>query len=291
MKPPVFDYHAPLTLAEALQLLTDLQEPARLLAGGQSLMPMLNQRLIRPAHVVDINGLAELETLRMKRHWLAVGALVRQRTAELSNVVRQQCPLLAEVLPFMGHVQIRNRGTIAGSLANADPRAELPLVATVLEPGLVLRSTRGERTLKPSEFFVGRQTTTCRTDEILVEVRVPIWPAGAGWSYQSVSRRQGDLAIVGAAALVQLAPDGRAADVRLALAGVADVPVRAHTAEASLAGEAPTGALVVAAAQRAAANLAPIDDVLASRAYRQSAVQALAERALRTAIQRAGGNL
>jgi len=291
MKPPAFEYHAPSTLREALRLLADLQDQASVLAGGQSLVPMLNLRHARPAHVVDINGIPRLDQLTNRNGRLTLGALVRQRQAERSDLVRTHCPLLAEALPLIGHPQIRSRGTVAGSLAHADPRAELPLVMVLLEPTLVLRRLGGQRVLEPAEFFVGRLKTACRPDELLTEVRLPRWPAGAGWAYQAVSRRQGDLALVAAAAVVQRAADSTIADARLGFAGVADIPLRARATEEALRGARPSAELLATMARQAAAALQPADDVLASGSYRQYAAGVLAERALRTALQRTGGSV
>lgn len=288
MKPPVFDYHAPETLDETLQLLSEHRDSVKLLAGGQSLMPQLNMRLTRPAHIVDINRVPGLDTLHVDGQHLVVGPLVRQRTAELSPRVRTSCPLMTEALPLIGHPPIRNRGTIAGSLAYADPRAELPLVAAVLEPDLVVRKLRGHRTLKPADFFVGEFTTALQPDEMLAEIRFPHWPNRAGFAFVSVSRRQGDLALVAAAAVVRLNPDGHVAEARLGLSGVAGVPVRAAAAERLLAGARPSADLLSQAARAAAADLEPPGDVLASAGYRRSAAEAIAERALQAALQRAG---
>jgi len=292
MKPPLFEYHAPESLSEAFELLDRFSADAKVLAGGQSLMPLMNLRLARPAHLIDINGLAgELGALQTWDGGLSIGALVRQRTAERSQLVRERCPLLAEALPFIGHLQIRNRGTIGGSLAEADPASELPAVVTALDADLVVRGSRGERVLKPEEFFVSYLTTALEPDEILCEVRLPAWPSGAGWSFLEVSRRLGDFAMVGLACLVQLGTDGTIADARLAYTGAADRPIRAHEAEHHLVGQKPASDLFAAAAEQAVAALDPQSDVHASAAYRRHVANVLTTRALNIAVKRASGGM
>ena len=233
MKPPPFEYHAPGSLPEALDLLARLGPDAKVLAGGQSLVPLLNLRLARPAHLVDINNLAELGEIQPLDGGLKIGAMVRQRAAERSDLVRERCPLMAEALPFIGHPQIRNRGTVGGSLAHADPASELPAVAAALDADLVVQSVRGERVLKPEDFFVSFLTTSLEPDELLVELRVPAWPSGAGWAYLEISRRHGDFAMVGVASIVRLAADGSVAEARLAYTGAGGAPIRPTRPSAS----------------------------------------------------------
>jgi carbon-monoxide dehydrogenase medium subunit len=287
MKPPPFEYHAPGTLQEALELLASLRGRAMLLAGGQTLMPLLALRRVRPAHLVDINGLSELASIRVGRDGLVLGSMVRQRTAERSRIVQERCPLMAEAIPLIAHPPIRNRGTIGGSLAHGDPAAELPAVIAALEADLVIRSRRRQRVLKPDRFFVGYQQTALQPDEILCEVRLPRWPKKAGSSYLNVSRRFGDFALTGVATLVQLGRGGVIAGARLVLASVADVPVRAREAERLLVGEHPRAELFAAAADVAVAALQPRSDLHASAAYRRHAAKVLARRSLETAVQRA----
>jgi carbon-monoxide dehydrogenase medium subunit len=291
VKPPPFEHHAPGSLAEALQLLASLGDEAKVLAGGQSLVPLLNLRLARPAHLVDINGLhAELGQIETLDGGLRIGALVRQRAAERSDLVRQRCPLMAEALPMIGHPQIRNRGTIGGSLAHADPASELPAVAAALDADLVVRSARGERVLKPEEFFVSYLTTSLAPDELLVEVRLPAWPSGTGWAYMEVSRRHGDFAMVGVASTVRLAADGSIAETRLAYTGAGGAPVRAREAERSLIGRSPTESSFEDAAQHAVAAIDPPSDIHATAAYRRHITRTLTRRALTLASARAGGS-
>jgi carbon-monoxide dehydrogenase medium subunit len=290
VKPPPFEYHAPESLPEALDLLARFGDEAKVLAGGQSLMPLLNLRLARPANLVDINLVEpELGVLEPWDGGLRLGGLVRQRAAERSDLVRQRNPLLAEALPLVGHPQIRNRGTVGGSLAHADPASELPAVAALLEAELVARSARGERTLRADEFFVSYFTTRLEPDELLTEVRLPGWPSGAGWAFLEVSRRHGDFAMVGVASLVRLASDGSIGEGRLAYTGVGATPVRARDAERELAGQPATEDTFAAAAERAVQALDPQADVHATAAYRRHVAGVLTRRALAKAVQRAQG--
>src|SRR5579871_2497170 len=202
MKPPPFDYHRPDSKAEALELLASLGDDAKVLAGGQSLIALLNLRLARPAHLIDINRLdGPLSGISASASGeLSFGALVRQRAAERSTAVRDGCPLMAEALPHIGHHQIRNRGTVCGNLAHADPASELPAIAVALDGEMLAESqARGTRTMKAEDFFRGYLTTALEPDELLTEFRLPAWPNGAGWSFMEVSRRHGDYALVGVA--------------------------------------------------------------------------------------------
>jgi aerobic carbon-monoxide dehydrogenase medium subunit len=287
VKPPPFEYHAPSSLDEALGLLARLGDEAKIIAGGQSLMPLLALRLARPAHLVDLNRVGELATIAAPNAELVLGAMVRQRAAERSSVVRERCPLLALTLPHIGHPAIRNRGTVAGSLAHADPAAELPAVALALDAKLVARSTRGERVLSASEFLVGHFTTALEADECLVEMRFPPWPDGAGCSFEEASRRRGDFAMVGVAAVLRLDAGGDVADARIVLTGVGGTAVRALDAEALLHGTRAGRDAFEAAAERAARDLEPPSDLHASRAYRRHVARALVRRALEHSAERA----
>ena len=288
MKPPPFEYHAPGSLPEALELLATLGDEAKVLAGGQSLVPLLNLRLARPAHLIDINNLTELAEIGSLDGGLRIGALVRQRAAERSALVGERCPLLADALPMIGHPQIRNRGTIGGSLAHADPASELPAVAAALDADLVVRSSRGQRVLKAADFFVSYLTTSLAPDELLVELRLSAWPAGTGWAYLEVSRRHGDFAMVGVASTLRLAPDGSIAAARLAYTGAGEAPVRAHDAESKLIGQPAVESTFAAAASAAIAVLDPPSDVHATAAYRRHITGTLTRRALALASTRTG---
>jgi len=288
MKPPRFDYHAPATIEEALALLTRYGGEAKLLAGGQSLMPLLNFRLSRPAALVDLNAIPSLAYIREEDGVVRFGAMTRQRTIEFSPVVRQRLPLLAEATVLVGHLPIRTRGTIGGSIAHADPSAEYPAVLTTLDGTVVVKGPRGERTLRPWELFQGYLTTSLGPDEILVEVRLPAMPAGAGFAFEEFSRRHGDFAIVGIAAM--LVGDGsRCATARLATAGAGPVPVRLRSAEEVLEREGLSEAAIEAASRRAADLVEPDSDIHASADYRRNLTRVLTGRALRRAAARMGG--
>jgi carbon-monoxide dehydrogenase medium subunit len=287
LKPPRFDYLAPATVDEALAILGQHAEQAKLLAGGQSLVPLLNFRLARPARLVDLNEIAALDGIRVEGGRLRIGALTRQRAVETSALVREQCPLLAEAMPQIGHVQIRNRGTVGGSLAHADPAAELPAVVAALDGELVLRSARGERLLKPEAFFVSYFTTAADPTEMLVEVRLPVSGARTGSAFMEVSRRHGDFALVGVAATVTVDEAGVCTGSAVALTGVGPTPVVAREAAGALVGARPTPGALDDAALRVSSVVRPETDLHASREYRRHLAGVLARRALAVAAERA----
>jgi CO/xanthine dehydrogenase FAD-binding subunit len=243
-------------------------------------------RLVEPAVLIDINRVESLSYIREAPGALHIGALTRQRQIERSTVVARLAPLLGEALHQVGHAQIRHRGTLGGSLAHADPAAELPAVMTALEAQLVLLSQRGSRLLTPTEFFVTYLTTALEPDELLCEVRLPLQPPRTGWSFLEVARVAGAFAIVGAAAVLTLHEAGRCERARLAFTGVGPVPQRAYQAEAALQGEVLTPQCVQDAAQLAAQDLDPDSDIHASAAYRRNLARVLAQRALHVAWQR-----
>jgi aerobic carbon-monoxide dehydrogenase medium subunit len=282
MKLPQFDYEAPETVADAAGLLAEHQDEASVLAGGQSLIPLLAMRLARPAVVIDINGLAELSGVSVADGWVSVGAMTREYAAEESDAVSRGVPLLAAALPLIGHEAIRSRGTIGGSLAHADPAAELPAVARALDAEFVVRSLSGERVIPAAEWFEGYLTTTRRVDELLVAVRFPAASPGTGVSFVEVARRHGDFAIVGLAASLTLS-GGVIRDARLAFAGISDVPVRAASAEGVLVGERPSAELFGEAARRATADIDPPADLHGSADYRKKVAATLVRRGLRAA--------
>jgi carbon-monoxide dehydrogenase medium subunit len=285
MKPPRFDYHAPHSLDEAVALLARYGGDAKVLAGGQSLMPMLNFRLARPAALVDLNRIPALAFVREDDGTVALGAMTRQRTIEFSADVARRLPLLVEATRWVGHLPIRSRGTIGGSLAHADPSAEYPAVLTALDGEVVAQGPRGRRTLRAAELFEGYLTTRLAADELLVEVRLPAMPAGAGWAFEEFARRHGDFAIVGVAAMV--ARDGeRCRLARLATAGTGPVPVRLRAAEEILEREGLGPAAIRATAARASELVEPDSDVHASAAYRRHLTGVLVGRALQRALER-----
>ena len=285
MKPARFDYHAPGSLEEAVDLLARYGGDAKVLAGGQSLMPMLNFRLARPAALVDVNRIAALAYVREDDGTLALGAMTRQRTIEFSPVIARRLPLLVEATRWVGHLPIRSRGTIGGSLAHADPSAEYPAVLTALDGEVIAQGPRGRRRLKPSELFETYLTTTLAPEEILVEVRLPATPPGAGHAFEEFARRHGDFAIVGIAALI--VRDGpRCVSARLATAGAGPVPVRLRAAEDILEREGLGEAAIEAAVARVVALVELDSDVHALADYRWHLTRVLTARAVRRAVER-----
>jgi aerobic carbon-monoxide dehydrogenase medium subunit len=286
MKLPYVEYEAPATVAEAVDLLGEHQDEASVLAGGQSLIPLMALRLARPAVLIDINGLGELSGVSVTDGWVAIGAMTREYVAEESAAVADTVPLLAAALPLIGHEAIRSRGTIGGSLAHADPAAELPAVARALDAEFVVRSRSGDRVVPAAEWFEGYLATARRPDEILVEVRFPTAGPGTGVVFQEVTRRHGDFAIVGLAASLTLA-DGVISHARLAFSGVADVPVRAADAEDLLVGKRPSAELFEEAARRAVADIDPPADLHGSSEYRKKIAATLVRRGLQAAADNA----
>jgi carbon-monoxide dehydrogenase medium subunit len=286
MKLPHVDYEAPKAVSEAVELLAEHLDQASVLAGGQSLIPLLALRLARPAVLIDINGVDELSGVRAADGWVAIGAMTREYVAEESETVADTVPLLAAALPLIGHEAIRSRGTIGGSLAHADPAAELPAVARALDAEFVVCGQSGERVVPAAEWFEGYLTTSRRPDELLVEVRFPTAGRGTGISFLEVARRHGDFAIVGLAASLTLS-EGAISDARLAFAGISDVPVRAVHAEDLLVGETPSTELFAEAARRATDDIDPPADLHGSSDYRKKVAAALVRRGLRAAADNA----
>jgi carbon-monoxide dehydrogenase medium subunit len=286
MKLPLVDYEAPKTVSEAVELLAEHQDEASVLAGGQSLIPLLALRLAHPAVLIDINGIAELSGVSATDGWVSIGATTREYVAEESGTVADAVPLLAAALPLIGHEAIRNRGTIGGSLAHADPAAELPAVARALDAEFVVRGPSGERVVPAAEWFEGYLTTSRLPDELLVQVRFPAAARGTGTSFQEVARRHGDFAIVGLATSLTLS-EGTITDARLAFAGMSDVPVRAGDAEDLLVGERPSAALFDEAARRATNDIDPPADLHGSADYRRKVATTLVRRGLQAAADSA----
>ena len=286
MKLPYVEYEAPTTMAEAVDLLAEHQDEASVLAGGQSLIPLMALRLARPAVLIDINGLSELSLVAVEDGRVTIGAMTREYVAEDSATIGDTVPLLAAALPLIGHEAIRSRGTIGGSLAHADPAAELPAVARALDAEFVVRGRAGERVVPAADWFEGYLATSRRPDEILAEVRFPAAGPGTGVAFLEVVRRHGDFAIVGLAVSLTLA-DGVISDARLAFAGVADVPVRAAEAEDLLVGQRPSAELFAEAARVATAALDPPADLNGSPEYRKQIAATLVRRGLQAAADNA----
>lgn len=274
MKPPPFEYVAPDSLEEVVGLLGEHGDEAKIIAGGQSLVPLLAMRLARPSVLVDINRVPSLGGITSADGSIVFGSMVRERDAERSALVADRVPLMAEALPLVGHVTIRNRGTIGGSLAHADPSAELPAVAVLTGASIVARSSRGERTIPAAEFFQGFFTTALADDECVVEIRVPATPADTGWAFVEVARRHGDFAMVGAAAMV-----GRQ-EASVCLIGVADHPVRIDLGR-------PPDAPYEGVAAEAIEKLDPPSDMHGSSSYRRHLAGVTIRRALALAAERA----
>ncbi len=288
MKPAAFDYFAPKSIDEALALLAQHGYDAKPLAGGQSLVPTMNFRLAQPAVLVDLNGINELFFIRENSAGLRIGAMTRQRTVERSPLVQRRAPLIHETMPHIAHPQIRNRGTFGGSLAHADPASELPVLAITLNARMRVQSSRGERWVNASDFYLDLFATDLQPDELLVEIDIPDLPARTGWAFDEVSRRHGDYAMAGAAATVTLAVDGTVAAARLVYLSVGDFPTEAFLAETALIGERPTSAALAAAAEIAATqDISPGGDIHASAAYRRHLAKVLAARVLARAVDRA----
>jgi CO/xanthine dehydrogenase FAD-binding subunit len=288
VKPVDFDLHQPATVDEALTLLARHADDARVLAGGQSLVPLLNFRLARPGHVIDIGRLPELGSLDETPAGLVVGAMVRQCRAERSPAVGARCPLLAAALPWIAHPPIRSRGTVCGSLAHADPAAELPAVAVALDATFVAVSARGRREIAAAGFYQGYLTTALRPDELLAAVRFPAAAPGTGAAFCEVSRRRGDFAMAGAGAQVTL-EDGAIADARICVSGVAAVPLRCAGSEQALLGSRADLGTLRLAADAAASILDPADDLHATAGYRKHVAGVLLRRAVAEAYGSASG--
>lgn len=286
MKPVAFELQEARTVEEALDLLAGDRE-AKVLAGGQSLVPLLNFRLARPEVLVDINRIDELQYIHEDAGRLAIGALARQRMVERSDVAARLAPLMTEVLPMVAHAPIRNRGTVCGSVAHGDAAAELCVVALVLDASMVVQSRGGRREVAARDFFLGPLTTALMQDELLTEVRVPALPARTGYAFEEVARRRGDFALAGVAAVLTLDGDGTVSEVRLAYASMGPIPLRARAAEAALRGGPANDDAFAAAAEAALADLDPGDDIHADREYRRHVARALTRRALHRALARA----
>jgi CO/xanthine dehydrogenase FAD-binding subunit len=290
MKPAPFEYYRPQTLEEALELLNQLGTDASLLSGGQSLIPLLNMRLSRPAAVIDLNFVNELDYIKTDPTNLSFGAMTRQRKAELSPHTKGNCRLLAEALTYIGHVPVRHRGTIGGNVAHADPAGEIPAVLVALGGEVVLASVQGERTVPAAEFFVSVLTTIREENEIVKEVRFPIY-GGGGWSFQEISRQKGNYAMAGAGVWLELDAENKVKVVKIGMCSVAPTPLKPTVAEIFLLGQVPTRELFKEAGKIAASATDPLSDLHADAGYRQALAALIVERALITAYERTAGSL
>jgi len=288
VKPPSFDYEAPSTLGDAVSLLDANQFDAKLLAGGQSLMPLLNMRLTRPALLIDLARIPGLDSVREEGGALRVGAMTRQRVLELSETVRAKLPLLHAGVLHISHPQNRNQGTVGGSLAHADPAAELPALSLALNAEFTATGPGGSRTIPARDFFVTYLTTCLEPSEILTEVRWPLLPSRTGWSVQELARRHGDFALAGVIATVTLDAAARCSEARLVLFGVGATPLRMGAAEQMLVGQTLDERRLTDAGRAAAETIEePLSDVHATAEYRRSLAAVMAKRALTEAAARA----
>jgi CO/xanthine dehydrogenase FAD-binding subunit len=286
MKPPAFAYRCPGNLDEAVALLAEHAGDAKILAGGQSLVPLLNFRVLRPAVLIDINRLGELDFVDKHDGGLRVGALTRHHTLETSPLVSERFPVVAAAMAHVAHLAIRNRGTIGGSLAHADPAAELPLLALLLDAEIHATGSAGTRRLAAADFFLGPLATALGDDEVVTDIVLPALPVRTGWAFEEVAQRHGDFAMTAVAATVSLS-DGVISQVRLAVGGVDETPLRLRAVEAPLVGQHLSPGIIEAASMQARAAVTPGTDLRASADFRRHLVGALTERALATAWHRA----
>ena len=286
MKPPPFAYECPTEVADAVALLAQHGPDARPLAGGQSLVPLLNFRLARPTVLVDLNRVKVLGRITVEDGTLRIGAMARQAAVEADPDVARGWPLLTEAIGHIAHPQIRNRGTIGGSLAHNDPAAELPAVMLALDAQMIAQGPEGTRTVQAEDFFAGTMETALAPDELLTEIWVPALPDGTGWAFQEAARRQGDFALVAVAVLLRPSSDG--IDARVVVTGTGDGPQRIRAAEAVLAERGTDGDACEAAGDAAADASLPADDPHAPAWYRQKLAAALTRRACREAAMRMG---
>lgn len=289
MKPAPFAYHAPNSLEQALGLMSQHAGEAKILAGGQSLVPAMNFRILQPGVLIDLNRLPELSYISEEDDVIRVGAMTRERHLEFDASLAKRTPLLTEALPFIAHPQIRNRGTIGGSLVNADPAAELPVLALALAARLKAKSFLGERWLDAQDFFAGMFTTALAPDEILVEIELPFMTSRTGWSFMEVAPRAGDYALMGVATLVTVDENGKCKEAKLVYLNAGDGPVDAKEAAGMLAGESLSDALIESAAAVASEKeINPFGNVHTSPEFQRHLAKVLTRKALRQAKQRAG---
>jgi len=287
MKPAAFEYYDPTTADEALALLAELGDEAKLLAGGQSLIPLMNMRLAKPANLVDLGRIAGLDYVQDRGDALALGALTRHRTVETSPLIRTACPVLAAAAEQIGHFQIRERGTLGGTLAHADPAAEIPLIATLLDAELTIRSADGERVATPADFFLTVFMTTLDASEMITEARFRKLRPREGWAVREFTRRHGDFALVAVAATVELDGSGVIRSARLSLGGAGPTPWLVANAEAMLGGERPTEALLRSVAVRVSREMDPDSDLHATADDRRDLARTLVFQTLTEAASRA----
>ena len=282
MKLPPFDYACPTTLPEAIQLLAS-NDDAKAIAGGQSLVPMLAFRLSQPSLLVDLRKLADLRGIRISDAGVTLGAMVRWRDIEDDERLETAHPLLKAAISHVAHYQIRNRGTVGGSIAHADPAAEMPGIAMTCDAEIAVVGKSGAHVIQAADYFQGALTTALTTDEIIVEIRLPAWPAGRRWGFQEFARRRGDFAMAAAAVFYDQDERGKARNAHVGVIGVGDRPLRLTAVEDVLNGESIDEATIAKADAATSAAVEPQDDIHASAAYRRSLVGTMVERALKSA--------
>ena len=288
MKPAPFSYYTPTSVREAVTMLDEFGDHGRVLAGGQSLFQLMNFRAVKPENLIDINPVTELDYIREGNGALAIGARTRQSTLERSREAVERAPLIVEAVENVAHPSVRNRGTVGGSVAYADPASELPAVVLAMDGEVVLTSARGQRSLAAEDFFQGPYANACSADELLAEVRLPEWPSGTGHAFLEFQRKHGSYALMGTAVLVHL--DGDSVDrVAISLCGVDETPVRAFQAEDIVDGNVPTDEVFEEAAEAAVPELNPLPDPKGSPEYRRKLAKVFIRRALALAVRRAKG--
>lgn len=287
MKPAPFEYHAPASLEQALELKSQFGDEAKILAGGQSLVPAMNFRAAQPTMLIDLNRAAELSYIREEGNVLRIGAMTRERRLEFDSSIETRSPLLHEAVPFIAHPQIRNRGTIGGSIVHADPAAELPVLMVALNARLKAKNKSGERWIEAKDFFVGMFTTALEPDEILVEIELPFMPPRTGWSFMEVAPRAGDYALMGVAAQVTLDEAGKCQRAKLVYLNAGEGPIDAVEAAKSLEGEALTDESIESAATLASEReINPFGNVHTSPEFQRHLAKVLTKKTLRTALER-----
>jgi CO/xanthine dehydrogenase FAD-binding subunit len=287
MKPPKFSYLRPNSLQEALDMLAEYGDDAKIMSGGQSLIPLLNMRLSTPGYIIDIGRVEELKGIREEKDVIVIGGMTRHVDVEKSALVREKCPLLTEGITWVGHNQIRSRGTIGGSIAHADPSAELPCMLTALRGEIVIMSREEEINVSPEEFFLSYLLTSLEPNQLIKEIRFPKIKKGSGYAFEEVARRHGDFALVEVAAVVELEADGTIADAKIALGGANSVPFIPEVVEEFLIGKMPDDSILKEAATLQLGDLDPEGDIHGSKEYRRYLTGVLLERTLNKAIDRA----
>jgi CO/xanthine dehydrogenase FAD-binding subunit len=289
MKPAPFEYHAPDSIEQAVELYSQYSGEAKILAGGQSLVPAMNFRVVQPSVLVDLNRVGELSYIREDKDVLRIGSMSRERHLEFDPLIPKWAPLLAEAVHFIAHPQIRNRGTIGGSIVNADPAAELPVLMVALNARLKAKNKSGERWIGAPDFFVGMFTTALELDEILVEIELPLSAPRTGWSFMEVAPRAGDYAMMGVAALVTVDEAGQCKGAKLVYLNAGEGPVEAKEAEKLLEGKTLNDELIESAASKASQQeINPFGNIHASSEFQRHLANVLTKKALKQALQRAG---